>query len=137
MMKLVTMWVMKKKNTRNDDFDKNKDDKDVGIPEERNGDSNVEGGKGNGGHYFEFNIEWSESNKDESVSEADLENLPPNLEKDGLDDKIIYETVDGQMIETNLSLDRSKWFKPLLSTLEPLVHTIKAKKTHDTSKIIS
>ncbi|KAI3774077.1 hypothetical protein L1987_48620 [Smallanthus sonchifolius] len=60
------------------------------------------GGKGSRGDNF--NVEWTESDDDESV-------------------------------ETNFSLDRSKWFKPLPSILDPIVQ--KPKKTDDISKIIS
>ncbi|KAI3825304.1 hypothetical protein L1987_06785 [Smallanthus sonchifolius] len=108
-----------------------------GGDDQYDGGGDKGGGKGNGEDDYEVNIEWSESDEDESLSEVDLEDTPPEFEKDGPDEKIIYETADGQTVETDFSQDRSKWFKPLPPIPDPLVQTIKPKKTEDTSNIIS
>ncbi|KAI3814362.1 hypothetical protein L1987_19115 [Smallanthus sonchifolius] len=80
-----------------------------------------ESGKGNEGDDSEVNIEWFESDEDESFSEADLEDTPLELEKYGSDEKITCETMDGQMVETDFFLDRSSWFKPLPPISDPLL----------------
>ncbi|KAI3797879.1 hypothetical protein L1987_33143 [Smallanthus sonchifolius] len=93
------------------------DDKTDGGADEGNDESE----NGNGGDDFEVNIEWSESDEDKSLSEANLEDTPHEFEKDGTDVKIIYETIDGQTVETDISQDRNKWLKPLPPIPDPLV----------------
>ncbi|KAI3776897.1 hypothetical protein L1987_46687 [Smallanthus sonchifolius] len=104
---------------------------DSGAGEKFGGNGGNESGRDNS------DVEWTESDDDESLSEADLGESLPEFEKDRTDEKIEYETVDGQKVETDFSLDRSKWFKPHHPIHDPLIQKIKPKKTENTSKIIS
>ncbi|KAI3811129.1 hypothetical protein L1987_20846 [Smallanthus sonchifolius] len=101
-----------------------------------NGDS-YDGGNGNGNGGGGSDLDWFESNNEKSESEDDTEQCTPEYEKDGIDEKIEYETVDGKKVEADFSMDRSKWFRPIKPILEHLVQNIKVKKTEDTNKIIS
>ncbi|KAI3814379.1 hypothetical protein L1987_19132 [Smallanthus sonchifolius] len=83
---------------------------------------------GNGGDDSKVNIEWSNSDKDESMSEADLDESPLEFEKDGMDEKIVYEMEAGQMVETDFSFDRSQWFKILPPTQILLFRLSKQRK---------
>ncbi|KAI3829430.1 hypothetical protein L1987_03554 [Smallanthus sonchifolius] len=106
----------------------------VGSGGETSGDGD-DGGDSSGGG--DSKVEWIESDDDESASKANSKEPPTEFEKDGTDEKIEYETVDGKKVENDFSLNRSKWFEPLPPVPEPLVQKIGVKKTEDTSKIIS
>ncbi|KAI3744670.1 hypothetical protein L1987_57759 [Smallanthus sonchifolius] len=81
------------------------------------GDGDDGGGSSGGG---DSENEWSESIDEQSVAEADSEEPPTEYEKDGTNEKIVYETVDRKEVETDFSQDTSKWFKPLPLVQEQL-----------------
>ncbi|KAI3802130.1 hypothetical protein L1987_30256 [Smallanthus sonchifolius] len=120
--------------------EKTEEEEEVEKPEEvvdGKGD-NVDDGDDDGGDDEGGDDSGDVGNSEEdSLLEANLEDTPSKFEKDGSDEKIEYETVDRQKVETDVSLDQSKMIKHLPPIPDPFVQTIKPKKTEDTRKINS
>ncbi|KAI3819752.1 hypothetical protein L1987_13600 [Smallanthus sonchifolius] len=112
---------------------------DVGGDDHDDGDTGGDGGTGvnDGGEAGGEASREAAGGGDGGKIGGDGDDGGDKFEKDGMNEKIEYETVDRMNVETDFSLDRSKWLKPLPPVPEPLVQKSGVKKTEDISKIIS
>ncbi|KAI3815707.1 hypothetical protein L1987_15386 [Smallanthus sonchifolius] len=103
------------KDVDEEEVSDNDDDDDQGAGDGNGAGCDVGDNGGDGGDVGDTQI----------VSEDDSEEPSTEYEKDGTDEKIEYETMDGKKVETNLSQERSKWFKPLQPVPRQLVQKIR------------